>query len=203
MRLAAGSGTILLALMWIAEWPPAQHTSTGALTHSPNPLIDYHFVYINIAGGGLLVDEAERQGKVVVGTELGGGGHVTAAIHRLAERGLRNFLRHAGVLAGPVEARASLNRPAATILKALEVDDFVLAPESGLFETLVELGQPVEAGQVVGRLHFVERPDRTPSEIVAKSSGIVCTVRALAPAEQGDCVFVIGRPCRPEELLAP
>ncbi len=39
---------------------------------------DFHFVYINIAGSGLLVDEAERQGKVVVGTELGGGGHVTA-----------------------------------------------------------------------------------------------------------------------------
>jgi hypothetical protein len=41
---------------------------------------DFHFVYINIAGSGLLVDEAERQGKVVVGTELGGGGHVIAEI---------------------------------------------------------------------------------------------------------------------------
>ena len=163
---------------------------------------DYHFVYINIAGGGLLVDEAERQGKVVVGTELGGGGHVTAGIHRLAERGLRNFLRHTGVLAGRVETRASLGLPEPMILKALEVDDYLLAPESGLFETLVELGQAVEVGQVVGGLHFVERPDRAPSEIAAKTSGIVCTVRAIAPTQQGDCVIVIGQPCRREELLA-
>jgi thiosulfate dehydrogenase [quinone] large subunit len=46
MRLAAGAGTVLLALMWIAEWPLAQHTSAGAPTASSNPLIDYHFVFI-------------------------------------------------------------------------------------------------------------------------------------------------------------
>jgi thiosulfate dehydrogenase [quinone] large subunit len=46
MRVAAASATILLAFMWIAEWPPAQHTSAGAATSSTNPLIDYHLVYI-------------------------------------------------------------------------------------------------------------------------------------------------------------
>ena len=50
---------------------------------------DYHFVYIDIAGTGLLVGEAERQGKVVVSTELGGGGHVTAATHRISQPALR------------------------------------------------------------------------------------------------------------------
>jgi predicted deacylase len=162
---------------------------------------DYHFVYINIAGGGLLVDEAERQGKVVVGTELGGGGHVTARIHRLAERGLRNFLRHTGVLSGRVETRASLGLSAASILSALEIDNYHLAPESGLFETLVELGQSVEQGAVVGRLHFVEHPDRVPVDVVATTSGIVCSVRAIAATQQGDCVVVIGQPRRPEDLL--
>jgi predicted deacylase len=39
---------------------------------------DWCVVYIDIAGTGLLVGEAERQGKTVVATELGGGGHVTA-----------------------------------------------------------------------------------------------------------------------------
>ncbi len=161
---------------------------------------DFHFIYINIAGGGLLVDEAERQGKVVIGTELGGGGHVTAGIHRLAERGLRNFLRHTGALRGLVETRASLGLPGAVILRALETDDYLLAPESGLFETLVELGQTVEQGQPVGRLHFLERPDRAPAEVTAMSSGIVCSVRAIATTQQGDCLTVIGQACRREDL---
>lgn len=46
MRIAAISGTILLALMWIATWPLAQHTSTGAPTSSTNPLIDEHLILI-------------------------------------------------------------------------------------------------------------------------------------------------------------
>jgi len=48
MRLAAASATILLALMWIAEWPPARHTSAGEATSSTNPLIDYHLIYIAV-----------------------------------------------------------------------------------------------------------------------------------------------------------
>lgn len=162
---------------------------------------DYHFVYIDIAGGGLLVGEAERQGKIVLGTELGGGGHVTAATHRLAERGLRNFLRHAGVLAGPVETRASLGLPPATILKALDAGDYLLAPENGLFEATADLGETVTPGQTVGRLHFLERPDRPPEPVAAPAAGVLCTIRAIAPTQQGDCVAVIGHPCRREDLL--
>jgi predicted deacylase len=162
---------------------------------------DYHFIYINIAGGGLLVDEAERQGKITIGTELGGGGHVTAAIHRLAEHGLRNFLRHVGALAGPVETRASRGLPEAVILRAVDADDYLLAPESGLFETLVSLGDDVRAGAVVGRMHFPERPDRAPVDVQARSSGVVCSIRAIAATQQGDCLVVTGRRCGREELL--
>lgn len=45
LRIAAVSGTVLLALMWIAEWHPARYTSGGAPTGSTNPLIDYHVIY--------------------------------------------------------------------------------------------------------------------------------------------------------------
>ena len=46
MRVAATSAAILLAFMWIAEWPPAQVNSAGEATSSTNPLIDSHLVYI-------------------------------------------------------------------------------------------------------------------------------------------------------------
>jgi thiosulfate dehydrogenase (quinone) large subunit len=45
MRIAAGAATLILAFMWIAEWPPAQHTSAGKPTMSTNPITDYHFLY--------------------------------------------------------------------------------------------------------------------------------------------------------------
>ena len=83
----------------------------------------------------------------------------------------------------------------------LNLDDFVFAPESGLFEPTVELGAAVERGQPVGRLHSLERPDRSPAEIAAGSAGIVCELRAIASTLQGDGLVVTGQRCRREDLL--
>jgi len=157
---------------------------------------DWCCVYIDIGGTGLLVSEAERQGKIVVSTELGGGGHVTAEIHRLAASGLANVLRHFGVLTGDVVVRDT----PPTILMATERDNYVPAPESGLFETLVDLGERVGAGQPVGRMHFLERLDREPETVHAKTDGIVCVVRAVATTEQGDNIVVVAREADPSEL---
>jgi thiosulfate dehydrogenase [quinone] large subunit len=45
LRLAAVSGTVMMALMWAAEWPLAKHLSTGEPSGSNNPLVDYHIIY--------------------------------------------------------------------------------------------------------------------------------------------------------------
>jgi thiosulfate dehydrogenase [quinone] large subunit len=45
LRIAAVAGTMLMGMMWLAEWPPAKLTNAGQPTGSTNPLIDYHVVY--------------------------------------------------------------------------------------------------------------------------------------------------------------
>ncbi|MEV0646151.1 hypothetical protein AB0I28_12885 [Phytomonospora sp. NPDC050363] len=45
LRLAAVAGTVMMLLMWVAEWPPAQTTSAGEPSGSSNPLVDYHVIY--------------------------------------------------------------------------------------------------------------------------------------------------------------
>jgi thiosulfate dehydrogenase [quinone] large subunit len=45
LRIAAVSGTVMMLLMWAAEWPLDRHTSTGELTRSTNPILDYHILY--------------------------------------------------------------------------------------------------------------------------------------------------------------
>jgi len=174
---------------WVDEPVQRREMVAGMLAWNT----DWCCVYIDIAGTGLLVGEAERQGKTVVSTELGGGGHVTAAIHRLARRGLANVLRHFGVLEGEVETRESLGLPPQTLLMATDVSDYLLAPVSGLFETVVDLGQRVGEGDLVGRIHSLERPELEPEPIVAGNDGVVCVVRAIATTEQGDNVVVVAR----------
>jgi thiosulfate dehydrogenase [quinone] large subunit len=44
-RIAAASGALMMAFMWLAEFPLAQHTAKGAPSGSSNPLTDYHVVY--------------------------------------------------------------------------------------------------------------------------------------------------------------
>jgi N-alpha-acetyl-L-2,4-diaminobutyrate deacetylase len=162
---------------------------------------DFHFVYIDVAGSGLLVGEAERQGKVVVSTELGGGGQVTAATHRVALSGLLNVLRLFEVLPGEAVTRAGLGLAPPTIARATEDECFVFAPESGLWETFVDVKERVGAGQPLGRMHFLERPDRDPVVVHAGLTGVVCSIRAIATTEQGDKLAVVGRVIDAEELL--
>jgi thiosulfate dehydrogenase [quinone] large subunit len=46
LRIAAVAGSLMLSMMWFAEFPLAQHTSAGAPSGSSNPITDYHFSYV-------------------------------------------------------------------------------------------------------------------------------------------------------------
>ena len=161
---------------------------------------DWCCVYVCVSGSGLLVEEAGRQGKIVVSTEMGGGGHVTAAIHRLTSAGLWNVLRRFGVIEGKVVTRASLGLPEQTLLRATEPENFMNAPEAGMFEVFVDLGQTVALDEPVGQMLFLERPDRPPEVIRSKTSGIVCVVRSIATTAQGDCLVWVAHEVDRSEL---
>lgn len=154
---------------------------------------DFAFLYADIAGTGLLPVEAENQGKLVVTTELGGGEAIPASVHRIAQNGLRNVLIHVGVLKGILETRASLCKPPTILTQSLNREDYLLAPESGVFEIGFDLGAKVNRGERVGWIHHLERPDREAEPIVAQSDGYLVTMRAPCLTQQGDCVAVIAQ----------
>ena len=162
---------------------------------------DFHFLYIDVNGTGLLPVEAENQGKIVITTELGGGGRVPAHVNRLAWSGLNNVLRHVGVLEGEVQTRESLGLPPAVILDGRNPDTIVVSPEDGMWEAMLEPGDPVAAGEPVGRLWFIDRPDRPAELLRAPMDAVVAVTKAIAPTEQGDCVFVLGEPIDRSALL--
>jgi predicted deacylase len=126
---------------------------------------------------------------------------VTAATHRISQSGLANVLRHFGVLAGSSVTREDLGLGAPTIARATEEECYSFAPETGLWETFVDVTDRVEAGQPLGQMHFLERPDREPSVVTAAMPGVVCSIRAIATTTQGDKLAVIGREVRAKDLL--
>ena len=152
-------------------------------------LTDVTFLYTDVAGTGLLPTEAERQGKIVITTELGGGETVPASIHRMCQQGLRNVLIHCGVLREETQNR----QRSARWVQALDRSDYLFAPESGLFENCVELGETVEKGDLLGQIHFLEQPGREPVPVVTRTNGLLMANRSPSIVGQGDCVVCVAR----------
>jgi N-alpha-acetyl-L-2,4-diaminobutyrate deacetylase len=175
---------------------PAGPQRAGMLAGTEAWNSDFCFLYADIAGTGLLPVEAERQGKIVITTEMGGGEPVHAAVHRLTQSGLKNVLIQQGVLHGEFVPRS---RPARWV-QALSRDDYRFAPESGIYENLVSLGEEVAANQPVGQLHFLERPDREPVAVIAPTAGVLIATRAPSLVAQGDCVACIAHDVDPRKL---
>jgi len=158
---------------------------------------DFAFLYADIAGPGLLPVEAERQGKVVITTEMGGGEPVPASIHRLTQAGLRNVLIHFGLLEGRVQTREAHGLPSTRWVQALDREDYRFAPESGIYENLVDLGAEVSAGQPVGQIHFPERPDRLAEVVIAQTAGVLIATRGPSLVAQGDFAACIAHDVDP------
>ena len=132
---------------------------------------------------GMYDTAAEEMGKVFVTTELGGGGTSSAETVRIARRGVLNVLRHAGMVAGDIEA-------APTTWLDMPDGCFCFAQSDGLVETMVDLGEPVEAGQTVARIHPVGRTGSAPQDIRAEISGLLAARHFPGLIQAGDCVSV-------------
>ncbi|MFM7347024.1 MAG: succinylglutamate desuccinylase/aspartoacylase family protein [Tagaea sp.] len=143
---------------------------------------------------GTFLSAVHAAGKVGISSELGGAGSLTSATLAIARQGVARFLAFAGVTIPPP-------KPVATRFLAVEPAHFLRSPGRGLFEPVASLGQTAAAGDVAGRLHDVERPERAPETIRFEAPGIVMCRRVPARAEPGDVLFHLGRPVAREELL--
>ena len=136
-----------------------------------------------LSGGG------KRQNVLCLGTEAGGSGHVTRSALRMVERGVNNLMVHLGIL--PENARIAADGPTRTLLVG-GPDYFVYAPDNGLFEPLVELGDMVRAGQPAARIHWPETPWAEPVTAHFAHDGFVLCKRMPGRTMRGDCLFHLG-----------
>ena len=140
---------------------------------------------LEIDAVGMYDTTVEELGKTFVTTELGGGGTARAETICIAKRGVRNFLRHTGILSGDVDLHETrwIDMPSA--------DCFSFAEDAGLIETMADLGDPVAAGQVIARIYPMGRTGAAPAEIKAGLSGILAARHFPGLVNPGDCVSVI------------
>lgn len=145
----------------------------------------YSVMLLEIDSMGMYDSAAEEMGKAFVSTELGGGGTATARSARIAGKGLRNVLVHAGILKGEMEHGRSV------MLDMPDGDCFTFCEHDGLIEALVDLGESVEKGDVLARVWPVERSGVAPVEYRARMSGLLAARHFPGLVKCGDCLAVL------------
>ena len=131
---------------------------------------------------------AENMGKVFISTELAGGGTTSAYTVAIAKKGIRNILRHAGITKGEMEVDETLS---------LDMPDercYVFSETSGLVEHCVDLGDKVKKGQLVAKVHNIERTGTNPVEYFAGIDGVYTGRHFPGLVATGDFLGVIAVP---------
>lgn len=142
---------------------------------------------------GLLPSDAERLGKITVGTELGWGRAVNAEGVRCAKHGVRAAAIHHGQLRGQVKTIGAHRDGTQRKLEIVDRACFTVAPFDGHYESLVDCGLPVRRGDAVGLLHDFDHIDMPPWLAVAGVDGVLLAQAWGAPVRCGQHIVVVGK----------
>ena len=134
---------------------------------------------------GMYDNAAEHLGKTFVTTELAGGGTATPQTIRIAYKGARNLLIHAGILDGAprIDPTVFLSQP----------DDacFHFTTHNGLLEFTCELGDYVNTGDLIARIWPLDDTARAPVQLTAQRPGLLAARHHPGLLHPGDCVAVL------------
>ena len=128
---------------------------------------------------------AEEMGKVFVTTELAGGGTATARTIQIAKRGTMNLLKHTRILKGAPEMAPT------TWLSMPSSDCFVISDCAGLVESRRHLGDKLSKGEVIARIHPIDRTGGAPIEYTSGLDGILAGRHFPGLIQAGDCLAVV------------
>ena len=118
---------------------------------------------------------------------MGGGGSASARTAGIAHKGVRNLLRHVGILSDAPEVSET------TYLDTTADECVHVAQGAGLIEFLVDLGENVATGDTIARIWPTDRTGSAPHEIAAQTAGILATRHFPGLIRMGDCLAVIGQ----------
>jgi len=176
---------------------PNQAQSQETLTAARLFDTPFVFVYSRQMASGLLSDQAEDEGKIVIGGEFGTAESTNPTGTRHAYEGVKNVLRRYAILPGePVRIDLQRQTPPRTVAAPI-LTDYIPTPADGIWEPLVAPGVDVEKDQLIGRLHDFSDHTSAPLEIRAHKSGVVIAMFFAARSVKGLTLYVLAEDAGP------
>jgi N-alpha-acetyl-L-2,4-diaminobutyrate deacetylase len=191
LDLHSGGGVMRFAHVSSMHWTPDREQMARAAETARWFATPFVMLYQN-EYPGLLTSEAERLGKITVGTELGWGAAVD-------EDGV--VYGRQGVL-GAAVSHGFLDRELAPIAHHRDGDQrlvdisgrasAVYAPWQGWYEPIVRCGSAVRAGETIGLVHDFDRIDERPWPARAGLDGYVICQAWAARVPAGQQIAMVG-----------
>ena len=145
----------------------------------------YGLIMTELDSAGMFDTAVEDLGKIFVTTELAGGGTASAETIAIADRGVRNILKHFDMLEGAPDL------PGDTRFMDMPDGGVHVADEAGLFEIVADLGTRVEVGDLLARIYPMNRTDKPAAEVRAKIGGVVLQRHFPGLIKEGDCLAIL------------
>ena len=169
---------------------PEQHERTRAAVEAFDAPIS--LIIEELDTEGMIDGVAEEAGKTFLFTELGGGGSARPETVRIAEQGTLNVMHHLGALEGEPNTRGRRGETPTRTMATPDINSYTISDETGLYECLVNLGDEVTEGQLIGRIHSIEKTGLEPGLYYANRGGTLIGRHFPGLARPGDCLAVIG-----------
>lgn len=177
----------------------AQQAETAQVARLFDP--PFVLIYASTMASGLLTDEAEAEGKITVGSELGGGESTDREGVRTGYEGMLNVLRHYGLIEGGA-VRLRPGGPEPRLVRADQLHYYVPCPRDGVWEPVVDRGAWVDQNELIGRLHDFSDHASAPHEIRARRRGWIAMMHLSARPVKGQTLYVVADEVPWAEVLA-
>lgn len=179
---------------------PVQRTEIAKVAQLFDP--PFVLIYASTMASGLLTDEAEAEGKVTIGSEFGGGETTSKIGVAHAYHGVMNVLKHYGMMEGAIEKIRLAEAGPPKLVRADKLEFYVPCPRDGVWEPVVDIGQKVAAGDLIGRLHDFSDHGTDALAIRAPRSGYAAMMHLSARPVKGQTLFVIAEEVPWSEVTA-
>jgi N-alpha-acetyl-L-2,4-diaminobutyrate deacetylase len=153
----------------------------------------FNTMFRGVDEGATLTSAVERRGVTSIGTELGGWGRVSVEGVRIGVRGVRNVLKHLGVIEGRPDTSQRDGSTGTRHMMVPDLSGYTFSPAGGLFEPRHLAAAEVHAGEIAGWLHFIDEVDRPPLELNYGNSGVLWMASGPGRVQRGDVVAVVMR----------
>ncbi len=141
---------------------------------------------------GLLTSEAERLGKITVGTELGWGSSVNEEGVRYGRQGILGAAVLHRLLDMELEPIAHHRDRSQRLVDISQRSSELYAPWRGWYEPLLACGEFVREGQTIAYVHDFDRIDEPPFAVKPKIDGYLVCQAWTASVVSGQQIAMIG-----------